>query len=218
MTESVFISTLLIIEVIFSVMLLKLLKKSGGSNTLIGLLASIFTAWLVSVYMMLTNGFFSATGMPQVAFTLGVVVPVVLGLVAAKFYKPLSATIKNMAVSDFLALQHMRAAFGAMFFLTASLPVWFQYLGGLGDIAAGVGAFFALRYLARNPSKQRRANIRGNLVGILDFFIVLNVGVMVVLDGHSPDMTFNLIPLYAVPLFILLHIFSLQKLRTAGSD
>lgn len=213
MSESVFTATLLIIEVIFSVMLLKTLKKSGGCSSLPIILAGVFIVWLVSTYLMITNGFYSSTGMPQVAFTLGVVIPVVLGLLVAKFWKPLGRAIDNMSASDFLALQHMRAVFGVMFFFTAALPVWFQYLGGLGDIAAGVGAFFALRYLKKNPDMERKANIKGNLVGILDFVIVLNVGVMVVLDGHSPDMVFNLIPLYVVPLFILLHIFSLQKLR-----
>jgi len=213
MTESVFTSTLLIVEVIFSVMLLMKLKKAGASGLLLLSLASIFIVWLVSAYMMLTNGFFSATGMPQVSFTMAIVIPVVLGLLAAKLWRPLGDAISYMSVSDFLALQHMRAVFGGLFFFTASLPVWFQYLGGLGDIAAGVGAFLALRYLVKNPDKEKQANIKGNLVGILDFIIVLNVGVMVVLDGHSPDMTFNLIPLYVVPLFILLHIFSLQRLR-----
>lgn len=72
--------------------------------------------------------------------------------------------------------------------------------------------------LNKNPNKERQANIRGNLVGIIEFSIVLNLGVAVVLDGHSPDMTFNLIPLYVVPLFILLHIFSLQKLRTSRNE
>ena len=215
MTDTTFTSILIIIEVVFSLMLLKTLKKAGGSHSLLVTLTIIFIAWLTSVYMMLTNGFFSATGIPQIAFTAGVVIPVVLGLLATKFWQPLSAAISKITVSEFLALQRMRAVFGVMFFFTTSLPIWFQYVGGLGDIAAGVGALFALHYLNRNPDKERQANIRGNLIGILDFVIVLNLGVAVVLNGHSPDMTFNLIPLYVVPMFILLHIFSLQKLRTS---
>jgi len=111
----------------------------------------------------------------------------------------------------------MRVVFGVMFFFTASLPVWFQFIGGLGDIAAGVGAFFALRYLRKHPDKEKQTIIRGNLAGILDFIIVLNLGLFVVLRTESPDIMFDLIPLYVVPIFILLHIFSLQKLRSPKS-
>ena len=48
-------------------------------------------------------------------------------------------------------------------------------------------------------------------MGIFDFIIVLSFGAGVVLQNQSPDIPFNLIPLYVVPLFILLHIFSLQR-------
>ena len=106
----------------------------------------------------------------------------------------------------------MRAAFGILFFFTATLPVWFQYTGGLGDIAAGFGAFLGLYYLYKNPANERQAIIRGNLIGILDFIVVLSLGTLVVLRDHAPDIMFLLIPLYVVPLFILLHIFSLQRL------
>ena len=96
---------------------------------------------------------------------------------------------------------------------TAAVPTWFQLLGGLGDIAAGIGAFLAISYYGRHRNNERKAIIRGNFTGILDFLIVLNLGVMVVLPGaESADNAFNLIPFYAVPIFILLHIFSLQRL------
>ncbi len=214
MNETLFTTTLIIVEVVFSLMILRTIKKSGASNTVIFTLAVTFAVWLFVAYTMISNGFYSATGIPQVAFTAGVVIPVVIGLIAVKLWPALSIAVSRISVSEFLALQYMRAAFGIMFFFTASLPVWFQYLGGLGDIAAGIGAFLALQYFNKNPDKQRQANIRGNVVGVIDFIIVLNVGVAVVLDTHSPDMTFNLIPLYVVPLFLLLHVFSLQRLRS----
>jgi len=107
----------------------------------------------------------------------------------------------------------MRSVFGVMFFFTASLPLWFQLVGGLGDIAAGIGAFFALKYFGSNSNKEHRAIIFGNLIGILDFIVVINFGVFVVLKDQSPDIMFDLVPLYVVPLFILLHMFSLLKLK-----
>ncbi len=213
MSETPFAITLIIIEIIFSLMILKTIKKAGGNNRLLFTFVIIFVVWLFSAYTMVSSGFFSGTGIPQIAFTASVFFPVIVGLVAVKLSPAFSNVINRITVSEFLALQHMRVIFGIMFFFTSALPTWFQYLGGLGDIAAGVGAFLALRLLKKNSDKERQANIRGNIIGIIDFMIVMNAGVFVVLVTYSPDMIFDLIPLYVVPMFILLHIFSLQKLR-----
>lgn len=92
--------------------------------------------------------------------------------------------------------------------------MWFQLIGGLGDIAAGIAAFVALKRLRKNPDKVSRAVIEGNIIGLLDFAIVLSLGVTIVLAALPADQIamFNLLPLVVVPVFILLHIFSLQKL------
>ncbi len=213
MNELNFTIALVILEIIFSVMVLGALRKADAKRNVLVILGAVFMAWLGSVYYMVTHGFFSGTGIPQIAFTLAIAIPVILGLIAQQYWKPLGEVVENMTTESLLSLQRMRSAFGVMFYFTAALPVWFQYLGGLGDIAAGIGAFVALGYLRKNPDQEHSAIIRGNFVGLLDFAIVLNVGALIVLDGESPDIIFNLIPLYVVPIFILIHIFSLQKLK-----
>ena len=214
MNEYYFTPTLILIEILFSVMVLNALRKAGAKRQVLGVLGIIFAVWLGTVYFMVSGGFFSATGMPQIAFIIAVLTPITLGLLAQKFWKPFSETVENVRTETFLTLQQARAAFGVMFFFASVLPAWLQYIGGLGDIAAGTGAFLALVGLRKNPKKERRAIIKGNLIGILDFIIVLNLGFFVFLEDQSPDIMFDLIPLYVVPIFILLHIFSLQKLRT----
>ena len=88
----------------------------------------------------------------------------------------------------------------------------FKYVGGLGDIAAGIGAIIALQAFRKGRLDERQVIIRGNAIGILDFITVLGLGAGIVLQEQSADIAFNLIPLYVVPMFILLHIFSLQRL------
>jgi len=100
-----------------------------------------------------------------------------------------------------------------MFFLTAIIPPWFQYIGGLGDIAAGFAAIFTLHMFQNKKIDEQKAIIRGNIVGILDFIVVLNLGLFLVLAEESPDVIFNMIPLYVVPIFISLHIFSFKRLK-----
>lgn len=213
MHENTFTITLIILEIIFTLMLLKALSNAGAKKNMLFIIAAIFSTWLITDYLLIANGFFSGTGMPQVAFTAAVVIPIIIGYLAITFYPPLRKVVGNMNTETFLLLQHMRSPFGILFFLTASLPLWFQLVGGLGDIAAGIGAFFALRLFRKKTLLERQTIIRGNFIGILDFIIVINFGVFVVLKDQSPDIMFDLIPLYVVPLFILFHIFSLMRLQ-----
>lgn len=212
MNENVFTVTLIIVEIIFTLMVLKSLSNAGAKKPMLVVIALVFMAWLITDYMLIANGFFSGTGMQQVAFTTAVVIPIIIGYAAIRYYPPLWQAVDAMSTETFLRLQYMRSAFGILFFFTATLPLWFQLLGGLGDIAAGIGAFLALRYFRKNPNKERQAIIRGNAIGILDFIIVINFGVLVVLKDQTPDIMFDLIPLYVVPQFILFHVFSLMRL------
>jgi len=212
MTETMFSLSLIIVEIIFSLIVLKAFSNAGAKKCMFLAISIIFLIWLIADYTLISNGFFAATGMPQIAFTVVVVIPIVMGFFAIQLYQPLRQVVSNMSTETFLRLQLMRSAFGILFFFTAALPAWFQYVGGLGDVAAGVGAFFALQYFRKNPNKECKAIILGNAVGILDFIVVINLGVLVVLSDHSADIIFNLIPMYVVPMFILLHVYSLMRL------
>jgi len=213
MHETVFTFTLVMFEIAFSAAVLRTLALGGASRTMLVMIGFVLGAWLATVYALLAIGFFAATEMPQLSFSVGVALPAVLGYVVALSYGPLRRTVDAISTKDFLKLQYWRAAFGILFFFTDALPFWFKCVGGLGDIAAGVGAFVAADYLKRRPTKERAAILRGNIVGILDFAVVLNLGVFVVLNNQSPDIAFDLIPLYVVPVFILLHIASVGRLR-----
>jgi len=180
-------------------------------------IGTICAAWLATMYTLIHAGFFSATGMPQLSFTVAVIIPVILGYLAVRLFRPLRVAVASLTTVDFLHLQYWRSAFGILFFFTAALPMWFKYIGGLGDIAAGIGAFLAVTSLYKGSITERQAIIRGNLVGILDFIVVLSLGAGVVLQSQSPDIAFDLIPLYVVPIFILLHLFSLQRLSKTGA-
>ncbi len=210
--ESDFTVALIAIEIVFSLMILAALGKAGASKSVLAIIGTVFVLWFAASYALLSQGFYANADIPQLAFVLGVVIPVVIGFVAKQLWSPLTKAVDAMSTKSFLLLQFMRAAFGVLFFFTATLPVWFQYTGGFGDIAAGFGAFLGLYYLYKNPDNERQAIIRGNALGILDFIVVLSLGTLVVLRDSAPDIMFLLIPLYVVPLFILLHIFSLQRL------
>jgi hypothetical protein len=212
MNENNYAILLIALEILFSLIVLLKLKKAGASNRVLISISLVWAVWLTSIYHALSSSMFGATAMPQVTFTLAIVLPVVMGYLALRYCKSLQNAVEKMTTKDFLHLQYFRSVFGVMFFFTATLPVWFQYIGGVGDILAGIGACFALYFFNKERIDERLAILYGNLVGILDFIVVLTLGLFVVLKDHSPDMMFNLIPLYVVPIFILLHIFSLERL------
>ena len=210
MNETWYAVVLAIAEIAFSLALLKRLGNAGAKISTLAATGIVWTVWLTTVYGLLSKGFFSATGSPQLSFSLAVGLPVFVYCLGIRFYQPLGRAIDALSTRDLLLLQYWRMVFGVLFFFTDALPDWFRYIGGLGDIASGIGARLALRSLQQH--RERRAIINGNLIGILDFAVVLNLGVWVVLQDHSPDIMFNLIHLYAVPLFILLHLYSLKRL------
>ncbi len=216
--EKDFTVALIVLEAIFSLMILTALGKAGASKSVLMIIGTVFILWFAIAFVLLSQGFYANSDMPQLTFVMGVVIPIVLGYLAKQFWQPLAKAVDAMSTKSFLLLQFMRAAFGIMFFFTAALPVWFQYTGGLGDILAGFGAYLGLYVLSKNPSEERQAIVIGNLIGILDFIVVLSLGVIVVLQDHLADMMFLMIPLYVVPLFILLHIFSLQRLGKIGQQ
>lgn len=212
MNETNFTILLIMAEILFSIVVLFFMKKAGAKNSTLINTSAIMMLWLYTVYALISNGFFSGTNIPQLTFTIGIFLPVVIILIFQNVSQDFNKIIKNMATSDLLNLQQYRALFGVMFFLTA-LPTWFQFIGGLGDIAAGLAAIFTLSMFKNKKIDEQKAILKGNIVGILDFIVVLNLGALVVLKDESPDIIFNMIPLYVVPIFISIHIFSFIRLK-----
>ena len=100
--EPYFTTPLIIAEIVFSIMVLIALKNANTKNsvnkTLMFTIGTFLGLWLVSDYLMISNGFFSATGIPQISFAVALAIPVVIGVLAQKFWKPFASTICRQAV------------------------------------------------------------------------------------------------------------------------
>jgi hypothetical protein len=104
------------------------------------------------------------------------------------------------------------------------LPGLFALPAGLGDSLVGIFAPFVAAAYARSPQSASRRVKLWNLLGIADLVIAVTLGFITspspfqlaafdhpsTLIGMYPLV---LIPVFAVPLSILLHLASLQKLR-----
>src|SRR5207253_2863913 len=116
---------------------------------------------------------------------------------------------------------------GGMFLVLMSfglLPGTFAWPAGIGDLIVGAYAPFVVLAISRRlPGWQRQVLVL-NVLGLLDFVGAIGGGV---LSGRSPigilrgevttdimqALPLSMIPTFAVPFWIVLHIISLVKLR-----
>lgn len=130
--------------------------------------------------------------------------------------------------SALLAPQVLRVA-GVIFVLAmlfGLLPWLFALPAGLGDIAVGIAAPFAMRRVARG---EYRGTVWFHALGLLDLVVALALGALTGLSAASQLIPVSptsaeltllpllLIPTTAVPLAIALHIVDLAALRRLGT-
>jgi hypothetical protein len=117
---------------------------------------------------------------------------------------------------------------GAMFLVLMAfrlLPGIFAWPAGIGDVIVGAYAPFVVVAVSRRTPGWQKHVVLLNVLGLLDFVGAIGGGV---LSGSSPigilrgDVTsdimqrlpLSMIPTFAVPFWIVLHIISLIKLRS----
>jgi hypothetical protein len=98
------------------------------------------------------------------------------------------------------------------------LPGMFALPAGWGDIAIGATAYFAATRLA--AQQRRRGFIAWQLLGILDLVVAVSMGgasgfidPQGVTTAPMTVLPLSLIPGFAVPLFIILHIICIAQAR-----
>lgn len=114
------------------------------------------------------------------------------------------------------------------------LPGLFAWPAGLGDVAIGLSAPFVVLALTRDPAfAHSRGFVVWNLLGLLDF--VVAAGTATLASGAIPGLVagsvtsaamevwpLSLFPSFIVPLFVILHLTVLFRVRAlrraAGSE
>ncbi len=118
---------------------------------------------------------------------------------------------------------------GVLFLILLSLgqlPGYFAQPAGWGDILVGVTAPLVALALARRAAGARTLAIAWNTVGILDLVVAVGMGTGVLAPYLAPDLGSRvpaaaamgvfpliLVPTFAVPLSVILHVLALRRLR-----
>lgn len=209
----------------FLVFVLLIVYKTSKSKKFSSTTTFVLLSWFSIVFILGKTGFFAINPLiaPNIIFGF-----LILFHFLRKIYH--SKTIQNIAdaipVHWIIGIQTYRIVGIGFLFLWARqlLPAEFAFPAGIGDIIVGISApVVALFYYLKKTYATKLA-IAWNIVGIADLVIAISVGILgyprplqVLPVTPSTDLMslfpLVIITLFAVPLAMLLHFFSLRVLR-----
>jgi len=204
------------------------IRQRGADSDIQWTLVAL-AVWFFIAVALGTSGALTGNGQPPIGIGLAIALPVILFVVDRRFGGHVLGGLARLELPALIAAQTFRV--GGVFFLIAwwggTLPGGFALSAGLGDIAVGLAApFIAAAVAARRPHHLALARI-WNVLGTLDLVTAVSLGV---LHARSPigllagpvttdvmaRYPLSLIPTFAVPLALMLHISTYRRLGTGA--
>jgi hypothetical protein len=188
-----------------------------------------YTLWLAIVWSAAINGVFRPGGNTPPLVPLAIFLPVIVSAPILLRSKRIGEMLDAMPTSWLVGLQVYRVL-GGIFLVgwaRGVIPSLFALPAGIGDVTTGLLALpLAYSLASRNGSAVRGA-IAWNVFGLLDFTIAVGIGLVTspgpfqLIVPSVPNTGIGLyptvlIPAFAVPSSILLHVLSLRQLRRAS--
>jgi len=197
-----------------------------------GILSFALLGWYAAAYYIGWQNVFWApddTAVPIIL--LGILCPIIIGLLFLSRSEGFARLLDALPLSWLVGIQVYRVL-GFMFLVLwwgGHLPWQFALPAGIGDIAVGVFAAVAACMLIVNASYSHSAAYAWCLFGIADLVVAVTMGALtspgiihfMALD--APNMLITayplvMIPIFAVPVSIILHGLCLWKLRRFHAD
>ena len=187
-----------------------------------------YTLWLSVIWSAAISGVFRPGSSTLPLVPLAIFLPVIVGVPILLRSKRIGEVLDAMPTSWLIGLQVYRVL-GGIFLVgwaRGVIPSLFALPAGIGDVTTGLLALPVAYTLAARNSSATRAGIAWNIFGLLDFTIAVGIG-LVTSPGPfqlmKPSISNTglglyptvLIPAFAVPSSILLHVLSLRQLRRA---
>lgn len=183
--------------------------------------------WFAVAFVLARSGFYEST--PQTGFPpligAGIAIPTLLGC-ALLAVGAVRRAIDRVPLHWLVAAQLYRVVGGVFViaWLQDDMPAEFALPAGAGDVLVGLAApFVALSLLRRGAAQARPRVVAWCALGIADLAIALTCGFLtapstfqqLALDEPNAAITsypLVLIPTFAVPVSIVLHVFVLARL------
>jgi hypothetical protein len=187
-----------------------------------------YTLWLAVIWSAAINGVFRPGNSTLPMVPLAIFLPVIVGVPILLRSKRIGEVLDAMPTSWLIGLQVYRVL-GGIFLVgwaRGVIPSLFALPAGIGDVTTGLLALPVAYALAARNSSATRAGIAWNVFGLLDFTIAVGIGLVTspgpfqLINPSIPNTGLGLypnvlIPAFAVPSSILLHVLSLRQLRRA---
>jgi hypothetical protein len=189
--------------------------------------SAVFIFWYALALALAWAEFFrgAANRLPTIEF--GLIVPIIIGVLLLWRSTRARRLIEAVPQSWLVGFQFYRAI-GLIFLLLLGegrLPSVFALPAGSGDVAIGLLAPVVAYAYARG-TRGRETLVRAwNLLGLLDLVVAVTTGFLSspspfqMLAFDAPNELISafplvMVPAFAVPLSVILHLASLSKLRT----
>jgi hypothetical protein len=192
----------------------------------VALVAAILLGWFAVALGLAGADFYhvAGNGIPTVQY--GLLLPIIAGVVLIWRSELANRILDAVPQAWIVGVQFYRAL-GVVFLMlyaAGKFPGLFALPAGLGDVAVGLSAPFVALAYARAPGENGGAVRAWNILGLLDLVVAVTMGFLTSPSALAPIevhptselitmMPMVMIPVYMVPLSILLHIASLVKLR-----
>ncbi len=189
------------------------------------LIGAALSVWLVAAFLLSGEGFFlklSLGPLPSIGLMF---VPIIVGINILAKSVAFQKVVDNIFQPWLVGVQITRIMGVAFFVLYARglMPAEFAIPAGIGDVVVGTTAPLAALILFLNQSFGRKLTIAWNIVGFLELTVAIVMGFLtsptpyqlLALDNPNNFLfafPLALVPTLAVPLSLLLHLFSLRVL------
>jgi hypothetical protein len=188
-----------------------------------------YTLWLAIIWSAAINGVFRPGGNALPLVPLAIFLPVIVGVPILVRSKRIGEVLGATPASWLIGLQVYRIL-GGIFLVgwaRGVIPSLFALPAGIGDVTTGLLALPVAYSLASRNGSAVRGAIAWNIFGLLDFTIAVGIGLVTspgpfqLIVPSIPNTGLGLyptvlIPAFAVPSSILLHVLSLRQLRRAA--
>jgi hypothetical protein len=185
---------------------------------------AILVGWFVLSIALALGGVYQAApnGIPTIQY--GIFIPILIGIWSIWRW-PAVGRIIGVVPQPWIVGVQLYRALGVIFLIlyaTDKLPGLFAWPAGIGDVTVGLSAPLVALAYARDPRRNANLVKAWNIFGILDLVVAVTTGFITtpsVLFSYEPPnelisvFPLVLVPIYLVPLAILLHLASLAKLH-----
>ncbi len=197
-------------------------KRATGS------IAALLIAWFVAALATARLGAYQGSGSRVPTIQYGLLLPIVAGVVLFWRWGLLRRVVETVSQRWVAGVQVFRVE-GAIFLVLLAmgrLPGAFAWPAGVGDVMVGLLAPMVGATYARNPGAAAGRLRAWNLLGLVDLMVAVTTGFLSspsrfqMLAFDRPNVMISafplvMIPVFLVPLAVLLHLASLNKLRLA---